>query len=165
MKNIILVLIFVFTTVGLSNGQVPEKMPAFSKLSDMNTGAKFTSDSLNSKHTQVFILFDPGCGHCQELGQGISKSLDKIRQDVDFYFISMQEKPLVDGYINMFAKGLRNDKRVKFLYDPEGEFILSFNPKNFPSTYIYEAKSLQIIKQFDGENRVETLLPYLQKRD
>jgi len=165
MKNIILVLIFVFTTVGLSNGQVPVKMPAFSKFSDMNTGAKFTSDSLNSKHTQVFILFDPGCGHCQELGQGISKSLDKIRQDVDFYFISMQEKPLVDGYINMFAKGLRNDKRVKFLYDPEGEFILSFNPKNFPSTYIYEAKSLQIIKQFDGENRVETLLPYLQKRD
>lgn len=165
MKNIILVLIFVFTTVGLSNGQVPEKMPAFSKFSDMNTGAKFTSDSLNSKHTQVFILFDPGCGHCQELGQGISKSLDKIRQDVDFYFISIQEKPLVDGYINMFDKGLRNDKRVKFLYDPEGEFILSFNPKNFPSTYIYEAKSLQIIKQFDGENRVETLLPYLQKRD
>ncbi len=165
MKNIILLLIFVFTTVGLSNGQVPEKMPAFSKFSDMNTGAKFTSDSLNNKHTQVFILFDPGCGHCQELGQGISKSLDKIRQDVDFYFISMQEKPLVDGYINMFAKGLRNDKRVKFLYDPEGEFILSFNPKNFPSTYIYEAKSLQIIKQFDGENRVETLLPYLQKRD
>ena len=96
MKNIILVLIFVFTTVGLSIGQVPEKMPAFSKFSDMNTGAKFTSDSLNSKHTQVFILFDPGCGHCQELGQGISKSLDKIRQDVDFYFISMQEKPLVD---------------------------------------------------------------------
>lgn len=165
MKNIILVLLAVFATVSLSVGQVPERMPSFSKFSDMNTGAKFTSDSLNRKHTQVFILFDPGCGHCQELGQGIAKSLGTIRDDVDFYFISMQEKPLVDGYINMFAKGLRNDKRVRFLYDPEGEFILSFSPKNFPSTYIYEAESLQIIKQLDGENRVETLLPYLQKQD
>lgn len=165
MRNFIFTLFLVFASVGFAIAQIPEKIPAFSKFIDMNTGAKFTSDSLNTQHTQVFILFDPGCGHCQELGQGIGKALGKIREDVDFYFISMQEKPLVDGFINMFAKPLKSDKRVKFIYDPEGEFILKFNPKNFPSSYIYEAKSLQIIKQFDGENKAEKLQLYLEKQD
>lgn len=164
MKNFISTIILIFTIVGVLNAQVPEVMPSFSKFTDMNSGMKVTSDSINNEHTQVFVLFDPGCGHCQELGQGIAQSLDVIRPDVDFYFISMQEKALVDGYINMFAKGLKNDSRVRFLYDPEGEFILNFHPKNFPSTYIYEAKSLQILKQFDGENKVNSLLPFLKKQ-
>jgi len=164
MKYFISTVVLIFTIVSLSMAQVPDTIPAFSKFSNMYSGEKFTSDSLNTENTQVFILFDAGCGHCQELGQGIAKSLGQIKEDVDFYFISMQEKPLVDGYINMFAKELKNDPRVKFLYDPEGEFILKFNPKNFPSTYIYEAKSLQIIKQFDGESHVISLLPFLKKQ-
>ena len=162
MKNFVSTLIFIFTLISVSQAQIPETMPKFSKFRDMNTQEIFTSDSIKNEHTQVFILFDPGCGHCQELGQGISDSLEQLRTDVDFYFISMQDKPLVDGYINMFAKGLASDSRVKFLYDPEGEFILNFHPKNFPSTYIYEAKSLQILAQFDGENKVTALLPFLQ---
>ncbi|WP_156308678.1 TlpA family protein disulfide reductase [Sphingobacterium endophyticum] len=163
MKNIIPTIILVFTFVSSSLAQVPKEMPSFSKFINLYTGELVTSDSINKKHTQVFILFDAGCGHCQELGQGISLSLDKIRKNVDFYFVSMQEKALVDGYINMFAKGLRNDSRVKFLYDKEGEFILNFHPTNFPSTYIFEAESLQLIKQFDGENKVNSILPFLEK--
>lgn len=149
--------------VGILSGQVPDKIPTFSKFISMETGEQFTSDSLDLNNIQVFVLIDPGCGHCQELGQGIAKSLDQIREDVDFYFISMQEKSLVDGYINMFAKELKTDSRVKFLYDPEAEFYLNFNPKNFPSTYIFEAETLQLIKQFDGDNNAEMIVSLLKK--
>ena len=163
MRKIAYIFLALVLMLGRAWAQEGMEMPAFSKFYDKDTGLPFTRDSLNRSNQQVLIFYDPGCGHCQELGQGIAKRLDTFAADVDFYFISMQEKPLVDGFVNMFAPQLAKDKRVKFLYDPEGEFILMFNPKNFPSTAVFRADSLQLIKQFDGEGKVENIAQYLQK--
>lgn len=141
--------------------QAKDTIPSFSKFIVMESDAPFTRDSLDMDNRQVFILFDPGCGHCQELGQGLAESLDKVVKSVDIYFVSMQPKELVDGYINMFAPGLRKDPRVHFLFDPEGEFILNFNPQNFPSTYIYAAGSGRLIDHIDGEGKMTEILPHL----
>ena len=143
--------------------QVPDSIPRFKKFLKMENNAPFTYDSLDRKKTQVFVLFDPGCGHCQELGQGIGNILDSISKDVDIFFVSLQEKALVDGFVNMFAKKLKNHPQVHFLYDPEGEFILLFDPKNFPSTYVYSKKKFKLVQFFDGDNKAIKILPFLKK--
>lgn len=158
--------IFIFFTLLLgcsvsAFSQRKDTIPNFSKLVRMESNESFTRDSLNMGNRQVFILFDPGCGHCQELGQGLAESLDRVVKSVDIYFVSMQPKEQVDGYINMFAPGLGKDSRVHFLFDPEGEFILNFNPRNFPSTYIYEEESGFLINHIDGEGKMEEILPHL----
>lgn len=158
----------VFTLLALLVGattsafsQAGNGIPPFSKLISMDRDTNFSRDSLNMNKRQVFILFDPGCGHCQELGQGLANTLDKIGQAVDIYFVSLQPKELVDGYISMFAPGLGEDPRVHFLFDPEGEFILNFKPQNFPSTYIYAEESGELIGHFDGDGEVAAIVPHL----
>lgn len=143
-------------------GQEKVRLPEFQKFIRMDSNEPFTRDSIVVDNTQVFILFDPGCGHCQELGYNISNVLDRMAKDVDVYFVSMQPKDLVDGYINMFAPALASDSRVHFLFDPEAEFILNFNPKAFPSTYIYAKDSLTLLAHFDGDAEVDEILPLIE---
>ena len=148
--------------ITLGYGQETVRLPEFQKFIKMDSNAPFTRDSIAVDKTQVFILFDPGCGHCQELGYNLSKVLDRMAKDVDVYFVSMQSKDLVDGYINMFAPALAPDSRVHFLYDPEAEFILNFNPKAFPSTYIYDKGSLALLAHFDGDAEIDEILPFIE---
>ena len=156
---------FIFTLLSIlffhAKGQVPEYIPAFSTFINLEDERAFTIDSLDSCKNQLFILYDPGCGHCQELAAGIADSLDRIPDNLSIYFIALQPKESVDGFVNMFAKALKNHPQVTFLYDPQGEFILKFDPKNFPSTYIYSAENFKLIKYFDGERKVEKILPFL----
>lgn len=153
--------LFLFSGIANVLAQQGESLPRFSKLIRMESNESFTRDSLNKENKLMFILFDPGCGHCQELGHALAGSLTEITDSVDIYFVSMQPKELVDGYVNMFAPGLAKDSRVHFLYDPEGEFILLFNPQNFPSTYIYAAESQQLLAHFDGESEIADILSHL----
>ncbi|QBR12667.1 hypothetical protein [Sphingobacterium sp. CZ-2] len=162
-KKSFLFAIILFFAVKL-HAQVPDSIPPFHKFKDYEHGATFSRDSLNKDHKQVFILYDAGCGHCQELGYEFSKAIPELDSLVDYYFIAMQEKPLVEGYINMFAKDLKNYSNVKFLHDPEGEFILNFHPKNFPATYIYDRKTFKLLFQVDGESKVVKMLPFLKKQ-
>lgn len=143
-------------------GQAPKALPKFHQFINYADRSVFTIDSLNKKHKQVFILYDPGCGHCQELGHGLGKTIHQADTAISFYFISMVEKEQVDGYINMFAKELKNHSQVVFLYDPQYEFITLFDPKNFPSIYIYDKGSFKLIKHFDGENKIDKLIPYIK---
>ncbi|MFZ4262301.1 redoxin [Sphingobacterium sp. HJSM2_6] len=162
MKIYWIVSLFLFLSSHDLLGQAPKQLPAFQQFINYTNQAPFTIDSLDKKHKQVFILYDPGCGHCQELGNGMGKMIHQLDTAIDYYLISMVEKEQVDGFINMFAKPLKNHPQVTFLYDPVGEFITLFHPKNFPSTYIYDKGSLKLIKHFDGENKFEKLFPILK---
>lgn len=162
--KIISIFILLSSISFLTRGQVPERIPAFSNFINLQDESVFTVDSLRSTNMQMFILYDPGCGHCQELAAGIVDSLHRLPTDLDLYFISLQKKESVDGFVNMFAKALKNHPQVTFLYDPQGEFILKFDPKNFPSTYIYAAGNFKLIKYFDGERKVAKILPFIDNR-
>jgi len=163
--KIISIFIFLSSISFFTKGQVPERIPDFSNFINLEDERAFTADSLRAANMQMFILYDPGCGHCQELAAGIADSLHRLPTDLDLYFISLQKKESVDGFVNMFAKALKNHPQVTFLYDPQGEFILKFDPKNFPSTYIYAARSFKLIKYFDGERKVAKLLPFIESKE
>lgn len=152
--------LFIFTCI-TALAQVPENLPNFNGMFKMENNAPFSSDSLSNKGINALIFYDPGCGHCQELASEIGKSLDQFDKGTDFYFVAMQEKGQVDGMLNMFEKELIDKPNVHFLYDPEGKFILAFNPKNFPFTYIYAGDTKREIKHFNGEGKIKKLLPYL----
>lgn len=158
------IILFVLSCYSLSVlAQAPTELPTFETFQRYDTGTIFTIDSLSNTGKNVLVFYDPGCGHCQELGHSFSESWAKWSDDVTFYFISMTEKELVDGYVDKYAKNLKNRPNVIFLFDERGEFIYRFEPKNFPSTYIYTADTRQLIQMYDGANTSKGMEEHLAK--
>ncbi len=138
------------------------RLPVFLTIHEMNDSTKILGKSFPDKGKLMLVFYDPGCGHCQELGASIDKNLKEFSK-TPIFFITMYEKGLVNGYINMFAKGLKGKKNVTFWHDPGVEFIEKLNPKNYPATYIFDLESKKLIKDFQGENDAKKILPYLNK--
>lgn len=139
--------------------QAPKALPAFT-FDEVYQASKFNSDKLPKSGYIVLNFYDPGCGHCQKMGAGIAQNLAKLK-NVSFYFISMNDKVYVDGFINMHAKALKNAANVKFLFDAGTQFIEKFKPSNYPSLYIYDAKTKMLVQHLDGEDDVKKLLTAL----
>ncbi|TDS16252.1 thioredoxin-like protein [Sphingobacterium paludis] len=138
----------------------PTQLPTLTTLRNhYNPDATFQK-MLPTKGKLVLVFYDPGCGHCQELGQDIAKNITKFQQAA-LFFISMNDKEYVDGYINMYAKGLKNRKNVSFWKEESVEFIEKFSPENYPATYIYDAATKKLVKSFQGESKVSTIIPFL----
>lgn len=140
--------------------ETPAQLPAISTIHNVYKPQQLLQKALPNKGKLVFIFYDPGCGHCQELGAGIAKNSERLGQAAVF-FISMNDKEYVDGYINMFAKGLKEKKNISFWKDPGVEFIEKFMPQNYPATFIYDASSKKLLKAFHGEGDVNKILPFL----
>lgn len=155
--------IFLITLVGQASSfaQESSEIPAFKTFTRYDNGNSFTVDSLSKQGVNVLVFYDPGCGHCQELGFDISQNFESWSKNTWFYFISMLEKADVDNYINRFAKNLRDQPNVLFLRDSIGEFITLFDPKTFPSTYIYSAESGKLIESYDGANTTDKMRKHL----
>lgn len=140
--------------------QAPAQMPLLAKVHNVYVDNQSFQKALPTSGRAVFIFYDPGCGHCQELGDGLAKNIDKL-QHVAFFFISMNDKEYVDAYINMFAKGLKSKKNVSFWKDDGVEFIEKFNPENYPALYIYDVKTKKLVKSFQGESKMSKVMPFL----
>lgn len=154
-------LLFLFLCLPLlSLGQAVKKLPHLSAIHAYDNSSKLLSSALPSKGKLMLIFYDPGCGHCQQLGASIAKHVNVLNK-TSIYFISMNDKPYVDSYINMYAKELRNQKNISFWKDPGVEFIEKFQPKNYPATYIYDASSKNLVKDFQGLPEVKKMLPFL----
>ncbi|KGE15723.1 peroxiredoxin family protein [Sphingobacterium deserti] len=139
----------------------PAQLPSLTKLRNLyNPDATFQK-MLPSKGKIVLVFYDPGCGHCQELGENISKNIAKFQQS-SIFFITMNDKEYVDGYINMFAKGLKTRKNVSFWKEESVEFIEKFNPVNYPATYIYDAATKKLVKSFQGESKTAEIARFVQ---
>jgi len=139
---------------------VPQTIPEFKFQSLQGTQA-FTNANLKSAKYIIFNFYDPGCGHCQKMGAGISKNIDKLN-NTQIYFISMNDKEFIDGFINMHTPELKGKANVTFLRDPAVDFIPKFNPSNFPSLYVFDGKTKKLLKHLDGEEDVKKLLAVIK---
>lgn len=139
----------------------PATLPSLQSIHDVYNPKRSLQSSLPTAGKIIFIFYDPGCGHCQELGDGVAKNINKFT-NASLFFISMNDKEYVNGYVNMFAKGLKDKKNVSFWKDAGTTFIEKFNPENYPATYIYEARTKKLVKSFQGESKVGKILPFVQ---
>lgn len=153
--------LFLFSLVGKAqNAAQPVVLPQFS-FAELSGGKAITNADLPRSAKKVFIFYDPGCGHCQEEAEAIGKNLDKF-EGVHFYFISMQDKPLIEEYVRKYGKRLVNQKQVKFLHDSKYEFVGKFHPKQFPSLYVYSADN-RLLGYADGPKKISDILKLVNR--
>ena len=144
-----------------SLGQNQKKLPVLATIHNLDNSKVLLQQALPTKGKIVFVFYDPGCGHCQELGVSITKEYAAFGA-AQVYFITMNEKSLVTTYINKYTSGLKDKKNVSFWKDPGVEFIEKFMPRSYPSTYVFDAASKNLIKDFQGENDAKKIIPFLR---
>ncbi len=162
-RTVFLTFFLLILSINIGIAQDIHQIPAFQNFSRYDDGRSFTVDSLATEGVNVLIFYDPGCGHCQELGNDIAENWEQWNSSTSFYFISMGEKEDVDRYTQQYAKGLDQKPNVTFLHDPAGEFITLFDPQNFPSTYIYSGKEGSLIQFYDGINSTKDMKQHLSR--
>ncbi|SUJ23972.1 Uncharacterised protein [Sphingobacterium spiritivorum] len=160
MKKLIVILLSIYFTSYAAAQKAPVTIPDFTFYLLQNN-QPFKQDKLPSSGYIIFNYYDPGCGHCQKMAAGIAKNIDKFSKS-QIYFVTINDKPYVDGFIEMYIPALKNRKNVVFLHDKDIEFIPKFNPTQYPSVYLYDAKTKKLIRHFDGEEDARKLVTYLK---
>lgn len=151
---LMMVLVSVTGMVCAQNALPPAAIPEFT-VYDMDS-KPFTRNDFPKKGKIVIIFYDPGCGYCQKEAQTIGKNYDKFK-DASFYFVSMQDKPLIQEFMDKYGGNLMGKSNVKFLHDANYEFINKFHPKEFPSTYVYAANH-RLVKYLHGDTSIKTFI-------
>jgi thiol-disulfide isomerase/thioredoxin len=143
------------------SNQVPKDIPEFTFYT-VDKDAAFTRNNLASNGKNIVILFfDPGCSHCQQEARLLGKNYNKLK-NVNFYFVAMQEKNLINAFMAMYASGLKGKKNVTVLHDKNYEFIGKFKPTRYPATFVFGADK-KLKAYWDGDKSEQDIINTINK--
>ena len=160
MKYILLMPVFLFLVFGNVFAQETEKkIPEFNFFRLDKT--VFTNKNLAKDKLLFFVFFDAGCGHCQHA----VKYIDEHRNEFDkaaMYLITLDSKEKVKVFMNKYGSHLRNKRNVTILLETKQEFISKFNPRKYPSMFLYSQKK-ELLLYDDNEQNLFMFLKQMKK--
>jgi len=128
----------------------------------LRSGIRVTHDNVAKDKNTVFILFDPGCSHCQHEATELEKNIDRFK-DVNIYYISMNDPALVLGFFDTFAPKLSKAPNVEVLIDKDQTFIQTIHvPSQFPANYVYGADG-KLKAHWEGEKNINEAISQFHK--
>lgn len=128
----------------------------------LRSGIRVSNENLAKDKNTVFILFDPGCSHCQHEATELEKNIDRIK-DVNIFYISMNDPALVLGFFDSFAPKLSKSSNVEVLIDKDQTFIQSIHvPSQFPANYVYGADG-KLKAHWEGEKNINEAISQFHK--
>jgi len=128
----------------------------------LRSGIRVTNENLAKDKNTVFILFDPGCSHCQHEAAELEKNIERLK-DINIFYISMNDPALVLGFFDSFAPKLSKSPNVEVLIDKDQTFIQSIHvPSQFPANYIYGADG-KLKAHWEGEKNINEAITQFHK--
>ncbi|WP_312339588.1 thioredoxin family protein [Sphingobacterium sp.] len=128
----------------------------------LRSGIRVTQENVAKDKNTVFILFDPGCSHCQHEATELEKNIDRLK-DVNIYYISMNDPALVLGFFDTFAPKLSKASNVEVLIDKDQTFIQTIHvPSQFPANYVYGADG-KLKAHWEGEKNINEAISQIHK--
>lgn len=135
--------------------ELPSLLPDFT-VYDMQDQA-FTPADMPTEGRLVVIFYDPGCGYCQKEAVAIGENYERFKH-ASLYFVAMQDKPLIEEFIQKYGTLLQDKPNVRFLRDANYEFIDKFNPREYPSTYVFSAANRRLVRYLSGDTPIGVLI-------
>jgi len=149
------------TAQTVQQAQPAASIPLF-KFYKVKSGVSFTNEDIPNNKKTAFILFDPGCSHCQHEAAAIGQNYSKIK-NVNIYFVSMNDPALMANFLETFAKDLVGKPNVEVLYDRNQEFIQKFHvPSQFPANYVYGADN-KFQTFWEGDKKIDDIIAAYNK--
>ncbi len=118
---------------------------------------RFTKENFDNKRTKLILYFNSECDHCEKQAKWLSKDIE-LFSELEMVFVSFEEMNAIKNYRDLHYF---NQKNITFLQDARLTFSDKFNVETFPSILIYNKKG-KLIHKFEGETKVDKLLPYIK---
>lgn len=146
---------------GALNAQTPaKKIPAFTFYQLDNTA--FASSNLPKGKKILFVFFDTGCEHCQRSVARYNLHMAELRNTA-IYFVTLDVKAKIDPFMDKYGSNIRKEKNTLILQDRQFQFIPRFQPKKYPSMFLYSAQQ-QLLFYSDEETAVDTILKMVKTK-
>lgn len=152
--RLVLLLLAVLLT-GAITAQVPaKKIPPFTFYRLNNVA--FAHTNLPKGKKILFVFFDTSCDHCQRSVARYNLHMSELR-NAAVYFVTLDVKAKIDPFMEKYGSNISKEKNVLILQDRQFQFITRFQPKKYPSMFLYSAKQ-QLLFYSDEETAVDTIL-------
>ena len=96
----------------------------------------FTNKDLAKEKKLFFIFFDSDCEHCQRAVSQINRQYASIKKTA-LYLITLDPQQKINIFMGKYGDGLKDKKNVTLLQDKQYQFITKFQPKKYPSMFLY----------------------------
>ncbi len=111
----------------------------------------FSNKDLHAGKMSFFVFFDSDCDHCQHAVLSISKSYREFK-NVSVYLISLDNEQKINHFMNYYGSNLKVKKNVTVLQDIKNDFLPKFNPRKYPSMYLFSKEGKLIMYEDNPEN-------------
>ena len=161
MKSIFKIVILVLLISKNTAAQTPsQKIPAFTFLKLDNS--LFSNKDLESRKMLFFVFFDSECEHCQHAVKEIDQHYNGYKKTA-IYLISADSPEKINLFMQKFGRNLAGKNNVTLLQDFNNEFITKFQPRKYPSLFLYSAKK-ELILYDDNELNLSRFLQQISTR-
>lgn len=159
MKIFLLLLTTLLT--GALHAQTPaKKIPPFTFYQLDNTA--FANSNLPKGKKILFVFFDTGCEHCQRSVARYNQHMAELR-NAAVYFVTLDFKEKIDRFMDKYGSNIRKEGNVLILQDRQFQFISRFQPKKYPSMFLYSPQQ-QLLFYSDDETAVDTILKMVKSK-
>ena len=98
--------------------------------------SSFTNKNLAKEKKLFFIFFDSDCEHCQRAVAQINQHYAEIKKTA-LYLITLDPQQKINLFMGKYGSRLKGGKNVTLLQDKQYQFITKFQPKRYPSMFLY----------------------------
>lgn len=159
MKKTMGLVLLLSVLLGTSLAQTPaQRIPDFRFI--RKTGAAFTRQDLATGKPVFFVFFDITCEHCRNSLQYLNSHCRELSRAA-IYLVTMDPGPSAEAFLGSQAPQLARQTNVLLLRDTRQQFITLFQPRKFPSLFLYSSRQ-QLILYSDEEKDLPVFLTKLR---
>lgn len=150
----------IFHRIGQSRDEF-ERIKTFPRFNSYYIdGRDFNTDRIKEGPVLI-VFFHPECEHCQyQIGE-LSKLLPDL-PGLNTLFVSHAPVDIVKKFVDDY--GIKDSEFSAILSDQSLDVRELFNVNKVPATILYNSQ-LELVKRYDGEVRIETIMRYLMSDD
>ena len=120
----------------------------------------FKRTDLDSSKNTLIIFFDATCGHCKDAMLKVNKRYSEL-QNTNIILISLDVEKSIRMFLKDFGPKFLDNPQVNILHDGKYEFIPLFNPKKFPSLYLYAADR-KLLVYANNDNKIDEIFDLIK---
>lgn len=125
----------------------------------MPNGKIFSQRDMDTSGNFFLMMFNPTCGHCEDVTRMLAKNLDRFRDGQ----ILLVSGPAMMPYMEFFNSTTKVFQYPKIKVGVDSSEIIekTFIYKSLPQINIYD-KNRRLVKTFTGEVSIDSLQPYIR---
>lgn len=151
----VLMILFVLAT----RAQEPtEYLPDFEFQKLDSTSFKRTN--LDTRKNTLIVFFDATCGHCQEAMVKVNKKYDALKK-TNIVLVSLDVEKSIRMFLTKYGPKFLDNPSVTILQDTKYEFVPLFNPKKYPSLYLY-APNRDLLVYANNDEKIDEIFNVIE---